>query len=80
MKQDVDCPGKGMMDLGNIILEEDHTLLMEAVVVAGESPKSVNVEKTRIQAASSAAAATDPNCGYPRGWPPHPSWWQLPSP
>ena len=58
LKRELECPGKGMMDIGNIILEEDNTLLDEAVLVAGETPKSVSVEKTRIQTASSAAAAT----------------------
>ncbi len=58
LKREVECPGKGMMDLGSIILEEDNTILNEAVVVAGETPKTVSVEKTRIQTASSAAAAT----------------------
>ena len=58
LQRELACSGKGMMDLGDIILVEDHTLLMESVVVAGETPKSVSVEKTRIQAASSAVAAT----------------------
>ena len=58
LKRELECPGKGMMDVGNIILEEDNTVLMEAVVVAGETPRSVSVEKTSIQTASSAAAAT----------------------
>ena len=58
LQRELECTGKGMMDVGNIILEEDHSLLMEAVVVAGETPKSVSVEKTHIQTASSAAAAT----------------------
>ena len=58
LKQKLECSGKGMMDIGDIILEEDHTLLMEAVVIAGETPKSMSVEKTRIQTASDAAAAT----------------------
>ena len=58
LKRELECSGKGMMDVGDIILEEDDTMLDEAVVVAGETPKSVSVEKTRIQTASSAAAAT----------------------
>ena len=58
LKRELECPGKGMMDVGDIILEEDNTMLDEAVVVAGETPKSVSVEKTRIQTASSAAAST----------------------
>ena len=58
LKRELECPGKGMMDLGDIILEEDNTVLDEAVVVAGETPKSVSVEKTRIQTSASAAAAT----------------------
>ena len=49
LKRELECSDKGVMDLGNII---------EAVVVAGETPKSVSVEKTRINTASSAAAAT----------------------
>ena len=43
LKRDVECSGREMMDIGDIILEEDHTLLMESVVVAGETPKSVSV-------------------------------------
>ena len=58
LTRELDCSGKGMMELGNIILSLDATLLNEAVVVAGETPKSVSVEKTRINTASSAAAAT----------------------
>ncbi len=58
LKRELECPGKGMMDLGDIILKADHSLLMESVVVAGETPKSMNVEKTRIQTQTSAAAAT----------------------
>lgn len=58
LTRELDCSGKGMMDLGNIILSLDATLLNEAVVVAGETPKSVSVEKTRINTASIAAAAT----------------------
>ncbi|MBQ1612471.1 MAG: DUF1349 domain-containing protein, partial [Alphaproteobacteria bacterium] len=49
---------KGMLDLGDIILAQDATVLNEALVVAGETPKSLSVEKTRINTASSAAAAT----------------------
>ena len=58
LKRELECSDKGVMDLGNIILALDATLLNEAVVVAGETPKSVSVEKTRINTASSAAAAT----------------------
>ena len=58
LKRELEFPGKGMMDVGDIILEEDDIILDEAVLVAGETPKSVSVEKTRIQTASSAAAAT----------------------
>ena len=58
LQRELECPGKGIMDLGDIILEEDNTLLDEAVVVAGETPKSVSIEKTRIQTSASAAAAT----------------------
>ena len=58
LKRELECSDKGVMDLGNIILALDATLLNEAVVVAGETPKSVSVEKTRIITASSAAAAT----------------------
>ena len=58
LKRELECSGKGMMDIGDIILKEDAAVLDEAVVVAGETPKSVSVEKTRIQTASSAAAAT----------------------
>ncbi len=58
LKREIKCPGKGMMDLGEIIMVYDKTVLMESVVVAGETPKSVSVEKTRINTASSAAAAT----------------------
>ena len=58
LKRELECSGKGMKDVGDIILEEDNTMLDEAVVVAGETPKSVSVEKTRIQTASNAAAAT----------------------
>lgn len=58
LKRELECSGKGMLDVGDIVLREDPTILDEAVVVAGETPKSVSVEKTRIQAASSAAAAT----------------------
>ena len=57
-KREIDLPGKGMKDLGDIILTTDPTVLLESVVVAGETPKSVSVEKTRINTASSAAAAT----------------------
>ena len=56
--REIDLPGKGIQDLGDIILTPDPTVLMESVVVAGETPKSVSVEKTRINTASSAAAAT----------------------
>ena len=58
LKREIDCPGKGMKDLGKIILTPDPTVLLESVVVAGETPKSVSVEKTRINTASSSAAAT----------------------
>ena len=58
LKQELECPGTGMTDVGDIILKEDPSLLMEAVVLAGETPKSVSVEKTRIQTESSVAAAT----------------------
>ena len=58
LKRELECSGKGVKDLGNIILAQDATVLNEALVVAGETPKSVSVEKTRIITASSAAAAT----------------------
>ena len=58
LKRELEFPGKGMLDIGDIILKEDDMVLDEALVIAGETPKSVSVEKTRIQAASSAAAAT----------------------
>ncbi len=58
LKRELECPGKGMTDLGNIVLSLDATVLNEALVVAGETPKSVSMEKTRINTASSAAAAT----------------------
>ena len=58
LTRELDCSGKGVMDLGNIIIALDATLLNEAVVVAGETPKSMSVEKTRINTASSAGAAT----------------------
>ena len=58
LKRELACSGKGVLDVGKIVLKEDATLLEEAVVVAGETPKSVSVEKTRIQTAGSAAAAT----------------------
>ena len=58
LKREIDLPGKGMKDLGDIILTPDPTVLLESVVVAGETPKSVSVEKTRINTSSSAAAAT----------------------
>ena len=58
LKREITCTGKGMLDLGDIILAQDATVLDEALVVAGETPKSVSVEKTRINTASSAAAAT----------------------
>ena len=58
LKRELECSGKGMLDLGDIVLTFDTTELPESVVVAGETPKSVSVEKTRINPASSAAAAT----------------------
>ena len=58
LERELECSGKGMLDIGDIILKEDTTVLDEAVVVAGETPKSVSVEKTRIQTASTAVAAT----------------------
>ena len=58
LKREITCTGQGMLDLGDIILAQDATVLDEALVVAGETPKSVSVEKTRINTASSAAAAT----------------------
>ena len=58
LKRELECSGKGVMDLGDIILTPDPTVLLESVVIAGETPKSVSVEKTRINTASSVAAAT----------------------
>ena len=58
LKRVLECPGKGVTDLGDIVLAQDATVLNEALVVAGETPKSVSVEKTRINTASSAAAVT----------------------
>ena len=58
VKREIDLPGKGVKDLGDIILTPDPTVLLESVVVAGETPKSVSVEKIRINTSSSAAAAT----------------------
>ena len=58
LKREIACTDKGMLDLGDIILAQDATVLNEALVVAGETPKSLSVEKTRINTASSAAAAT----------------------
>ena len=58
LKRELECSGQGVTDLGDIILAQDATVLNEALVVAGETPKSVSVEKTRINTASSAAAAT----------------------
>ena len=51
LKREIACTG-------NIILAQDATVLNEALVVAGETPKSLSVEKTRINTASSAAATT----------------------
>ena len=58
LKRELECSGKGMMDLGDVILTPDPTVLLESVVVAGETPRSVSVEKTRINTVSSAVAAT----------------------
>ena len=58
LKREISCTGKGMLDLGDIILAQDATVLDEALVVAGETPKNVSVEKTRINTSASAAAAT----------------------
>jgi outer membrane receptor protein involved in Fe transport len=58
LKREITCTGKGMLDLGDIILAQDATVLDEALLVAGETPKSVSVEKTRINTSASAAAAT----------------------
>ncbi len=58
LKRELECSGRGMLDVGDIVVKEDPTFLDEAVVVAGETPKSVSIEKTRIQTATSAAAAT----------------------
>lgn len=58
LKRELECSAKGVTDLGIIVLIQDATVLNEALVVAGETPKSVSVEKTRINTASSAAAAT----------------------
>ncbi len=58
LKQELECSGKGLTDVGDIILTPDPTVLLESVVIAGETPKSVSVEKTRINTESSAAAAT----------------------
>ena len=38
LKREIDLPGKGMKDLGDIILTPDPTVLLESVVVAGETP------------------------------------------
>ena len=58
LKRELECSGKGIQDSGDIILTPDPTVLLESVVTAGETPKSMNVEKTRINMASSAASAT----------------------
>ncbi len=58
LKRELECSGKGVTDLGDIVLALDATVLNEALVVAGEAAKSVSVEKTRINTASSVAAAT----------------------
>ena len=58
LKRELECSGKGVTDLGDIVLAQDATVLNEALVVAGETAKSVSVEKTRINTASSVAAAT----------------------
>ena len=58
LKQDIEFTGKELIDLGEVVLKESPALLNEAVVIAGETPKSVSVEKTRINTSSSAAAAT----------------------
>ena len=58
IKQELECSGTGMLDVGSIVLKEAPAILNEAVVVAGVTPKSVSVEKTRIQTAGSAASAT----------------------
>ena len=58
LKREISCTGRGVLDLGDIILAQDATVLDEALVVAGETPKSVSVEKTRINTSASVAAAT----------------------
>ena len=58
LKRELECSGRGMLDVGDIVMKADATFLDEAVVVAGETSKSVSVEKTRIQTASSVVAAT----------------------
>ena len=58
LKRELECSGKGVEELGDIILTFDPAVLPESVVIAGETPKSVSLEKTRINTASSAAAAT----------------------
>ena len=58
LMRELECSSKGIQDLGDIILTPDPTVLLESVVVAGETPKSVSVERTRINTASSAATAT----------------------
>lgn len=35
LKRELECPGNGMMDVVDIVLEEDKVLLDEAVVAAG---------------------------------------------
>ena len=58
LKRELECSGKGVTDLGDIVLALDATVLNEALVVAGETANSVSVEKTRINTASSVVAAT----------------------
>ena len=43
LKREISCTGKGMLDLGDIILAQDATVLDEALVVAGDTPKNVSV-------------------------------------
>ena len=60
LKRELECSGKGVTDLGDITLTQDATVLNEALVVARETPKSVSVEKTRINTASSATEPYSP--------------------
>lgn len=56
--KEIELAGKPETDLGKIVISQNAVALNSAVVTAEAASKSVSVEKTRINPASSASAAT----------------------